>query len=112
MRYGSFKTPAKCFEPPAPELVRDRRRGVAVVSWVELEGERMPVQISDVSENGLGGRSNAPLAIGAEALVALPQIGPVPVQIRWSLGGRFGARFQTRVEFDDLLAPLPLPKAE
>jgi hypothetical protein len=102
LRYGSFRKSTKSFEAPPIEVVRDERFDVAMVSAIEVKGERVAVQISDLSERGIGGRSSVPLSIGEEAQVTLPQIGTVPVQIRWALGGRFGARFLVRVNFTAL----------
>jgi hypothetical protein len=78
-----------------------------VVSAIEVNGERFNVQVSDLGERGLGGRSASPLPIGAEASISLPRLGQVPIQIRWALGGRFGARFLQRVQFEQLFAGPP-----
>jgi hypothetical protein len=104
MRYGSFRKSTKCFEPPAPTLERSERTDVAVVSVIELDGQRVSVKVADLSERGLGGQSAMPLPIGAQASVTLPRIGPVPVQIRWALGTRFGARFVQSIPLDELFA--------
>ena len=110
MRYGSFRKSSKSFEPPAPTVVRSERTDVAMVSVIELDGQRVSVKVADLSDSGLGGQSAQPLPIGAEARVTLPQLGPVPVQIRWALGTRFGARFVDRVEIDEIFeAPAPTP---
>ena len=110
MRYGSFRKSTKCFEPPAPSVDRNERKDVAVVSVIELDGRRVSVKVADVSNCGLGGQSALPLPIGAEARVTLPRLGAVPVQIRWALGTRFGARFVDRVETSELPdAPGPPP---
>ena len=112
MRYGSFRKSTKSFEPPAPTVDRSARIDVAMVSVIELEGQRVSVKVADLSDRGLGGQSAQPLPIGAEAHVTLPRIGAIPVQIRWALGTRFGARFIDQVEVEELFeasAPIPAP---
>jgi len=112
MRYGSFRKSTKSFEAPPQEVARSRRIDVAVVSSVEVDGQRINVQLSDLSARGVGGRSAIPLPIGAEGTITLPRIGPVPLQIRWALGGRSGARFLARVQHEDLFAAPAMPPAE
>ena len=109
MRYGSFRKSTKCFEPPAPSVDRNERKDVAVISVIELEGRRVSVKVADVSDCGLGGQSALPLPIGAEARVTLPRLGAVPVQIRWALGTRFGARFVEEIAVDELIVASPSP---
>ena len=112
MRYGTFRKSTKSFEPPAPTVARSERTDVVVVSVIELNGQRVSVKVADLSDRGLGGQSAMPLPIGAEASVTLPRIGTVPVQIRWALGTRFGARFIHRIPLDDLFAaPAEPPSA-
>ena len=98
VRYGAFRKSAKCFEAPAPELLRDQRVEISVLTAVEVGGRRIPVELCDLSIRGVGGRSDFALPIGAHAMVALPDIGQVPVQICWALGDSFGARFLSRIE--------------
>jgi hypothetical protein len=97
MRYGSFRKSTKCFEPPAPTLERSERTDVAVVSVIELDGQRVSVKVADLSERGLGGQSAMPLPIGAQASVTLPRIGPVPAEDRAGAGADpLGARHPLR----------------
>ena len=112
MRYGSFRKSTKAFEAPPEEVARDARVDVSVVSAIEVNGQRVNVQVSDFSGSGVGGRCAIPLPIGAEGSIALPRIGEVPIQIRWAFGGRFGARFADGVALDDLFAPPATPQAE
>ena len=111
MRYGSYRKSTKSFEAPPAEVARCERVDVLVVSAIEVNGERVNVQISDLSDQGLGGRSAIPLAIGAEGSISLPSVGTVPIQIRWAFGGRFGARFVEEVDADALLALPTMPCA-
>ena len=98
MRYGTFRKSTKCFEAPAPELSRDQRVEISVLTAIEVDDRRIPVELCDLSVRGIGGKSDFALPIGAQAMVALPDIGAVPVQICWALGGAFGARFLSRIE--------------
>jgi hypothetical protein len=112
LRYGSYRKSTKSFEAPPPYFERDERLPVTMVSAVLLDGRRIAVQVSDVSERGVGGRSAEPLPIGAELLLALPGFGSVPVEIRWALGARFGARFLKRMDVQGVLETMVALAAE
>ncbi|TFI57985.1 PilZ domain-containing protein [Sphingomonas parva] len=111
MRYGSFRKSTKSFETPPTEVARSARVDLSVVSAIEVNGQRVNVQVSDFSGQGVGGRCAMPLPIGAEGSISLPRLGTVPIQIRWAFGGRFGARFAEGVDADALL-PAPVIPAE
>lgn len=98
--------PTKQYERPARPSDRDARHGVNLIAWVSTDGAGAPAHIVDLSERGFGAKSWALMRIGSEIEVSLPGIGIVRAQVRWALGGVFGARFLPRLESAQLDACL------
>ena len=96
MRGRTF--PTKQYERPAGPSDRDARHGVNLIAWVSIDGAGAPAHIVDLSERGFGAKSWALMRIGSEIEVGLPGLGTVRAQVRWALGGVFGARFLPRLE--------------
>ena len=99
-------TPVKQYEPTARPQDRDERHGVNMIAWVSADGTGAPAHVVDLSERGFGAKSWALMRIGSEIKVGLPGVGIVRAQVRWALGGVFGARFLPRLEADQLAACL------
>lgn len=57
-----------------------------------LDGRVLPLLIVNTSASGLMARCEQPCEPGDRLNVELPAIGAVPVEVRWSLGGRIGCR--------------------
>lgn len=82
-----------------PPFDRDTRHPVNLIAWVAGASGAGPVHITDVSQLGFGARCWMVIPIGSEISITLPRIGRLRAQIRWALGGLFGARFLP--ELDD-----------
>ena len=99
-------TLSKQYERPARPLDRDERHGVNLIAWVAGEGGGAPAHVVDLSPSGFGAKSWALMRIGSEIGVALPGLGTVRAQVRWALGGVFGARFLPPLEEEQVEACL------
>lgn len=65
--------------------------------------------IVNISPHGLMARCEKPFAEGDALRVTLPAVGVVVAEVRWSLGGRLGASFDTPIElayYYELIAQL------
>lgn len=90
--------------------------GLAVKSWDErgeqrdevllrtratsVEGYPHVITVVNLSPGGLMARSDAVLMAGDALSVELPTLGRIGVEVRWSLGGRIGCRFDRAVPVD------------
>ena len=74
-----------------------RPRGVRVdvdyAAWLKMPDGDFPVQIVNVSSEGFCLRSQWPLDVGAEVLVAVAKLYPVRAIIRWTSDGWAGGQF-------------------
>jgi hypothetical protein len=95
-------TPLKQYERPARPLDRDARHAVNMIAWVSADGAGAPAHVVDLSERGFGAKSWALMRIGSEIKVSLPGLGIVRAQVRWALGGVFGACFLPRLDAEQL----------
>lgn len=65
--------------------------------------------VVNVSPHGLMARCDAPLKTGDRLRVILPGTGSLGAEVRWSLGGRVGCRFERAIDlatYYELLATL------
>lgn len=65
--------------------------------------------IVNISPHGLMARCERPFAEGDRLRVVLPAVGTVAADVRWSLGGRLGASFDTAIDlahYYELIAQL------
>ncbi len=63
-------------------------------TWLfDAAGARHAVTVVNLSLNGFMARSDAALASGERVVLTLPVVGDRTAEIRWSLGGRVGAKF-------------------
>ena len=62
------------------------------------DGRGRPILIVNISAAGLMARCDADFAVGERVRIALPVIGNVPGEIRWSLGGRIGCELDRPIE--------------
>jgi len=73
------------------------------------DGRGHPILIVNISAAGLMARCEAEFAVGDRVKVALPVVGNVPGEIRWSLGGRIGCELDKAIDlasYYELLAAL------
>lgn len=96
----------RVYEQPPVEAARDRRTHVALLAWLTTGAAGGPLRITDISKRGFGGRSQVRVPIGSEVRLNIPGAGIVRAQIRWALGGVFGARFLGGLSGEQLTACL------
>lgn len=73
------------------------------------DGRLVAFTIVNTSASGLMARCDAACEPGDRVRVDLPIVGPIPMEVRWSLGGRIGCRFAQSLglaEYYALLAAL------
>jgi hypothetical protein len=62
-----------------------------------------PVQVVNISANGLMARTEAEVQVGQSLTIRLPVMGTVKAEVRWSLGGRIGCQFQRMIDLASYL---------
>ena len=76
---------------------RKVRHPMAVTAHVfRPNGCQLAVTITEMSDNGCRIEGGETLPIGEAVRIAIPNMGQIHAQIRWSLGGAAGARFDHR----------------
>jgi hypothetical protein len=73
------------------------------------DAQPVTLLIVNISPHGLMARCEKPFAEGDRMRVTLPAIGVVAAEVRWSLGGRLGASFDTAIDlasYYELIAQL------
>lgn len=68
-----------------------------------------PVQVVNISANGLMARTETDLPVGQTLTVRLPVVGEIGAEVRWALGGRIGCQFARMIDlaaYLDLLGTL------
>lgn len=71
------------------------------VRVADAHGARLPVLVVNLSPHGLMARVDEPVATGDQLTFDLPHIGPHRAEVRWSLGGRVGCKFETAIPAED-----------
>lgn len=73
------------------------------------DAKQVALLIVNISPHGLMARCDRDFEIGDRIRINLPTIGTIAADIRWSLGGRLGAQFDSAIDlasYYDLLATL------
>ncbi|WP_447726431.1 PilZ domain-containing protein [Sphingomonas koreensis] len=73
------------------------------------DAQPVTLLIVNISPHGLMARCEKPFAEGDRMRVTLPAVGVVAAEVRWSLGGRLGASFDTAIDlasYYELIAQL------
>lgn len=65
------------------------------------DGRVLPLVIVNTSAAGLMARCDAACEPGDRLRIDLPQVGPTLAEVRWSLGGRLGCRFERPFGFEE-----------
>jgi hypothetical protein len=60
------------------------------------DGSRVPVKLTNFSEDGCRIESDHDFRIGEQLQIAIPDMGKVKAQVRWALPGSAGAKFITK----------------
>lgn len=75
---------------------RTDRVPVAIEAKVELnDGSKLPVRVSNMSEEGCRVETDHMLRIGERLRISVPRLGVLDAQVRWALPGAAGTRFLT-----------------
>lgn len=64
-----------------------------------IDGSKVPVQVTDLSEDGCRMEADEEFKIGERVNIALPRMGQVKAQVRWALPGSAGTRFVIESDF-------------
>jgi hypothetical protein len=79
---------------------RKDRHPVAVDAVVHrTDGSKLPVRLSNFSDNGCRIDGEADFRIGERLQIAIPRMGHVKAQVRWALTGSAGAKFLAETDF-------------
>lgn len=70
------------------------------------DGRMLPLVIVNTSPGGLMARCDVPCEEGDRLRIELPSVGLLPVEVRWSLGGRIGCRIAGALDTDAYYAML------
>lgn len=73
------------------------------------DAQPVTLLIVNISPHGLMARCEKPFAEGDRMRVTLPAVGVIAAEVRWSLGGRLGASFDTAIDlagYYELIAQL------
>ena len=63
------------------------------------DGSKSPVRLTNFSDQGCRIESGEQLRVGERLAIAIPRMGQVKAQVRWSATGSAGARFVTKSDF-------------
>jgi hypothetical protein len=63
------------------------------------DGRKFPVTLSNFSDQGCRVETNEEFHIGERLQIAVPRMGNMKAQVRWSLPGAAGTRFLTESDF-------------
>jgi hypothetical protein len=75
-------------------IKRNERREVDVAAVAYLpDGTAIDVRLTNISYEGCQLQAKQMLPIGEKLKLALPRLGEVPAQVRWSIGSKAGLYF-------------------
>jgi len=63
------------------------------------DGSKSPVKLTNFSDQGCRIESDEKLRVGERLAIAIPRMGQVTAQVRWSATGSAGARFVAESDF-------------
>jgi hypothetical protein len=63
------------------------------------DGSKSPVRLTNFSDQGCRIESDEKLRVGERLAIAIPRMGQVKAQVRWSAVGSAGARFVAESDF-------------
>ena len=63
------------------------------------DGSKSPVRLTNFSDDGCRIEAEGDFRIGERLQIAIPRMGQVKAQVRWSLPGSAGARFLAESDF-------------
>jgi hypothetical protein len=86
---------------PRPRLPRIE---VDCTAWVREDGDVVRTRVLNISQGGLCVEARAPLTIGANVVITLPGLAPVPGVVKWNEDGVYGLSFNRALVLSDLVA--------
>lgn len=86
---------------PRPRMPRIE---VCCIASVRRDGQVYGMRARDVSQGGVKVESDRDLPLGAEVVVTLPGLPPIPGVVRWRESGSYGISFNRLVALSDLVA--------
>ena len=72
----------------------ERRKVGGLASTIRVNGGDHPLEISDISENGLQGETDVSVHAGQLVEIILPEAGLVRATVRWGVGPYVGVQFE------------------
>ena len=79
---------------------RKERHPVEIDAVVHrTDGRKQPVKLSNFSDEGCRIEAAGEFHIGERLQIAIPRMGQIKAQVRWSLAGSAGARFLAESDF-------------
>jgi hypothetical protein len=78
---------------------KDRHPVVVDAVVHRTDGSKLPVRLSNFSDNGCRIDGEADFRIGERLQIAIPRMGHVKAQVRWALTGSAGAKFLAETDF-------------
>ena len=77
---------------------------ICCVASVRQDGDVYPMRARDISQGGVKVESDRNLKLGAEVVVTLPGLPPMPGIVRWQDGKCFGVTYNRLLALSDLVA--------
>jgi hypothetical protein len=78
---------------------KDRHPVVVDAVVHRTDGSKSPVKLTNFSDEGCRIEAEMDLRIGERLQIAIPRMGHVKAQVRWSLPGSAGAKFLAESDF-------------
>ena len=79
---------------------RKDRHPVEIDAVVQhTDGRKQPVKLTNFSDEGCRIESDGDFHIGERLQIAIPRMGHIKAQVRWSMPGSVGARFLAESDF-------------
>jgi hypothetical protein len=79
---------------------RKDRHPVEIEAVVQrTDGRKQPVKLSNFSDEGCRIETDDDYHIGERLQIAIPRMGHIKAQVRWSMPGSIGARFLAESDF-------------
>ena len=87
-------------QPSVERSGRRERHPVAIDAVLHrTDGSKSPVKLTNFSDQGCRIESDEQLRVGERLAIAIPRMGQVKAQVRWSTTGSAGARFVAESDF-------------
>ena len=78
---------------------KDRHPVEIDATVMRTDGSKEPVKLSNFSDEGCRIEANGDFHIGERLQIAIPRMGHIKAQVRWTMPGSAGARFVAESDF-------------